>query len=661
MLRNVKIKTKIILLSALIFILLMGASSLISTKISFGILLDRIVTKEAPVNTKYIAEVFEKKIAKAITLGKIIGDNPFIHKWIQKERSEKATKKITAYFKTFMEEGLSMTFLVSNTTLDFYTQDGFFKTLSKDVERDSWYFDTLASGKKVGINIQHSETNGDLTAYVNVIMGTLSYPIGVAGVGISLTQVSKDLKNFQVSDSSVAYLISEDGGIKAHPDKSYVSEIKNIKNIPDQNYKKNAVHELLNNTSGMVTYEDISGCEKLIAFSSIPSTGWKIVIEAPKKEFGKGLDKIIRTNAMVLVVFIILLIVILNATMQTILKPINETILTLEDISEGEGDLTKRLKVSSSDEASLLSLNINKFMDKLQQMIKRIAEHTDYVNDSSSGLEKIATTLAQNSHETYENSGKVTTAAQDMTHNINMISNTLQTASENVTQVAAATEEMKVSITEIASRSSNASEITGEAVMLGEESFEQIQTLGKSALNIANVVSTITDISEQTNLLALNAAIEAARAGVVGKGFAVVANEIKALSTQTNEATEDIKSSIKGIRKTADVTISYIERVSQIINTINDIVSSIAAAVEEQSATTGELSETISNISLNLNGINGNVTEIATVSEKMTSDIDGINKSASHVSDNSMDVLKNSEGLKELSLHLKAVVDQFKV
>ncbi|PIE62045.1 MAG: hypothetical protein CSA29_00155, partial [Desulfobacterales bacterium] len=454
MLKNLKIKTKIILLSALICILLIGAASLISTKISFGILLDRIVTKEAPANTKYITEVFEKKIAKAITLGKIIGDNPFIYDWVRKKRSEDTTKKITTYFKTFMEEGLSLTFIASNTTLELYTQDGFFKTLRKDVERDSWYFDTLASGKKVGIKIQHSETKGDLTAYVNVIMGDVSHPIGVAGVGISLTQLSKDLNRFQVSDSSVAYLISEDGGIKAHPDNSYVSEIKNIKNIPDQNYKTNVVDELMNNSSGMLTYEDTNGCEKLIAFSTIPSTGWKIVIEAPKRELGKGLDKIIKSNAIVLIVFIIFLILILNIAMKMILKPINETIVTLEDISEGEGDLTKRLKVRSSDEASLLSLNINKFIDKLQQMIKRIAEHTHYVNDSSNGLANIATTLAQNSNETSEKSGKVATAAQDMTRTISMISNTLQAASDNVTQVAAATEEMRVTITEIASRSS---------------------------------------------------------------------------------------------------------------------------------------------------------------------------------------------------------------
>ncbi len=180
-------------------------------------------------------------------------------------------------------------------------------------------------------------------------------------------------------------------------------------------------------------------------------------------------------------------------------------------------------------------------------------------------------------------------------------------------------------------------------------------------MEIGKVVADITDISEQTNLLALNATIEAARAGEAGKGFAVVANEIKALSVQTNEATEDIKEKIKGIEQTTGITISGIERLSQIIDTINEIVAKIAVAVEEQAKTTTEVSENISNISLGLNDINENTAEIATVSEKMADDIGVINTRSSKMSQNSMDVLKSSEGLKQLSHDLKELVDRFKV
>ncbi len=594
-------------------------------------------------------------------MGKIIGDNPFIYEWLQEQRSEKTTAMIAEYMQKFMEEGLSTTFIVPNKTLDLYNQNGFYKTLNKDVPRDSWYFDTVSSGEKFSVNIQLSETSDELTAYVNVLIGDVKDPLGVGGVGISLTEVSRELANFKVSDSSIAYLITEKGGIKAHPDKKYISEVGNIKNISDPNYRKNVVDELLRQNSGLLEYQDKNGTEKLVAFSSIPSTGWKIVIEAPRDELSRGLDKIFVINAIVFVGFVSLVILVLNGMMRIILKPINETVTTLEDISEGEGNLTKRIKVNSRDEAGLLSLNFNRFVDKLQEMIKRIAEHTDYVSNSSDDLASIATVLAQNSQETSQNSKEVAVAADDMSHNIGGIAATLQTASENVSQVAAATEQMKTTITEIATRSADAHKQTSEAVTLGENSSEQIAALGRSMTDIGKVVADITDISEQTNLLALNATIEAARAGEAGKGFAVVANEIKALSTQTNEATEDIKEKINGIEQASRITISGIEKLSQIIYAINDIVSIIAAAVEEQSVTAKELSENISNISVGLHDINENTAAITTVSEKIANDIEGIDVRSENISERSMNVLKSSEGLKELSHNLKNLIDQFKV
>ncbi len=661
MFRNMKIKTKVIILAAFVFTLLMGTSTFINTRISLDIILDRIVSREAPIATKYITQAFEKKIIKAIALGKIIGDNPFVYQWLQQGRSEKTTATITEYSRKFIEEGLSATFIVSGSTLDLYTQDGFFKTLSRDVPRDSWYFDAVSSGEKVSINIQSSEKNGELTAYVNVIMGDINHPLGIAGVGISLAEVSRELASFKVSESSIAYLITEKGDIKAHPDTKYITETGNIKNIPDPAYRKNVVDGLLQKKSGVLDYEDENGNRKMVAFSSIPSTGWKIVIEAPQKELATGLDKIFITNAIVLAGCVFLIFLMLDLMMRFILKPINETVTALEDISGGEGDLTKRIKVSSGDEAGLLSLNFNKFSDKLQQMIKRIAGHTNSVNCSADTLLDTATVLAQNSRETSQDSQKAAAAAEEMSHNIGDIAATLQTASENIAQVAAATEQMETTIAEIASRSANAREITGEAVTVGENSSKQIEALGRSVTDIGKVVSDITDISEQTNLLALNATIEAARAGEAGKGFAVVANEIKALSTQTNEATEDIKIKIMGIEQTSEKTISGIERLSQIIENINDIVSIIAAAVEEQSVTAKELSGNISNISLGLNNINKNTAAITTVSEKMADDIGGINTRSARMSEHSANVLKSSESLKKLSHALKDLVDQFKV
>jgi methyl-accepting chemotaxis protein len=111
------------------------------------------------------------------------------------------------------------------------------------------------------------------------------------------------------------------------------------------------------------------------------------------------------------------------------------------------------------------------------------------------------------------------------------------------------------------------------------------------------VVETITEISEQVNLLALNATIEAARAGEAGKGFAVVANEIKELAKQTSAATLEIKEKIQNIQGSTDGTVKGINEISEVIRSVNEIVGTIATAVEEQSAATKEIASNIAQAS----------------------------------------------------------------
>ena len=118
--------------------------------------------------------------------------------------------------------------------------------------------------------------------------------------------------------------------------------------------------------------------------------------------------------------------------------------------------------------------------------------------------------------------------------------------------------------------------------------------LGQSSAEIGLVIKVITSIAQQTNLLALNATIEAARAGEAGKGFAVVANEVKELAKQTAKATEDISRKITAIQADTKGAVDSDRDVSGVINQINDISATIAAAVEEQSATTNEMTRNAS-------------------------------------------------------------------
>jgi len=133
--------------------------------------------------------------------------------------------------------------------------------------------------------------------------------------------------------------------------------------------------------------------------------------------------------------------------------------------------------------------------------------------------------------------------------------------------------------------------------------------LGDAAQQTGRVTEAITEISAQTNLFALNATIEATRAGAAGKGFAVVATEIKALAQQTSAATDDIRNRIDGVQSSAAASIRKIEKVSQVIDEVSQIVTTIATAIEEQAVVTKDIARNIAEASLGVQEANERISE----------------------------------------------------
>ncbi|HEY1068034.1 MAG TPA: PAS domain-containing methyl-accepting chemotaxis protein, partial [Pirellulales bacterium] len=195
-------------------------------------------------------------------------------------------------------------------------------------------------------------------------------------------------------------------------------------------------------------------------------------------------------------------------------------------------------------------------------------------------MTSVSQQLASNSEETAAQASVVSAAAEQV--------------SRNVGTVASAAEEMGASIREIAKNAHEAARVATSAVKVADKTNTTVSKLGESSVEIGNVIKVITSIAQQTNLLALNATIEAARAGEAGKGFAVVANEVKELAKQTAKATEDIGRKIEAIQSDAKSAVDAIGHIGAIIGQINDIQSTIASAVEEQTATTAEISRNVS-------------------------------------------------------------------
>jgi methyl-accepting chemotaxis protein len=277
-----------------------------------------------------------------------------------------------------------------------------------------------------------------------------------------------------------------------------------------------------------------------------------------------------------------------------------------------------------------------------EQRAQRIeAINAGFDRDAASALG----VLASAADELRNTSGQMSNNADLASKQAGAVSAAAEEASTNVQTVASAAEELSASIQEISRQVVQSSVIAGQAVTEAGQTTETMRGLSEAAQKIGEVIRLINDIASQTNLLALNATIEAARAGEAGKGFAVVASEVKSLANQTARATEDISAQVGAMRNATSAAAEAIARIDRTIGTMNEISTSIAAAMEEQGAATQEIAR--------------NVQEAARGTAEVTSNIVGLNQVVEDTGAAAVDVLTSADSLGEQAATLRARVDRF--
>ena len=294
-------------------------------------------------------------------------------------------------------------------------------------------------------------------------------------------------------------------------------------------------------------------------------------------------------------------------------------------------DLTHRVDMHSNDEFGEMTRLANAAVESMREVLRSMAEQSDSLAGASEELRVVSEHMSANAEQTAAQAHVVTAASEQV--------------SSSVQAMAASTDGLSASVREISRSTNDASEASSKAVTLAETADRAVTRLGESSAGISKIVRVINSIAEQTNLLALNATIEAARAGEAGKGFAVVANEVKDLAAETGRATQDIVRRIEAIRVDTQGAVEAIAEIRAFISKINDVQSSIAAAIEEHSATTGAIARSLSE------GVRG-TTEIS-------SNIGGVAEAARHTSSGASDAKNAATELARMAGELRRVIGQF--
>ncbi len=362
-----------------------------------------------------------------------------------------------------------------------------------------------------------------------------------------------------------------------------------------------------------------------------------------------------------LVATVVSLVVVSLIVVRSIVAPLNSTVAMLEDIAQGEGDLTRRLQVQSRDELGELAKWFNSFVEKIQHTVRKISENAASVAESSSSLSEASCTMADSAQAISSQSSALTSTATALSSNMEQMSQSTGDVSENTRTVSVAVEQMTASISEVARNAEQAARVADKAAGLARESNENVDVLGNAAHEIGKVIEVIQEIAEQTNLLALNATIEAARAGDAGKGFGVVATEVKELAKQTADATENIRDRITAIQGAIGKSVDSIGQIQAVIGEVNEVSRTIASAVEEQSLTAREISQNLANAAHASEAVSSGVADNANASQTITESINAVNQSAREAAGGAGKTQQTSEHLAILSEDLRTLVGQFRV
>ncbi|MCR8935112.1 methyl-accepting chemotaxis protein [Pseudomonas sp. A4] len=485
-----------------------------------------------------------------------------------------------------------------------------------------WYKGAESSSTSTLTEPYIDAATGQLIISIATASKKAGQSVGVVGGDLSLQSLVDTLAARDFDGMGYVFLVSADGKILVHPDKALV--MKSLKEAYPQDTPR---------ISSDFSEVSVDGKTRIVTFAPIkglPSVNWYIGLSVDKDQAFAMLSEF-RTSAVIAtVIAVAIILALLGMLIRILIQPLHVMTRAMEDIADGEGDLTKRLTIVNNDEFGVLGTAFNRFVERIHGSIREVSSATGQVNEVALRVVAASNSSMYNSDQQASRTSSVAAAINQLGAAAQEIARNAAQASNQASDARGLAEDGQ----QVVDRSIQA--MNRLSSMLSASS-SNIESLNSKTVNIGQILEVITSISQQTNLLALNAAIEAARAGEAGRGFAVVADEVRNLAHRTQESAQQVQTMIEELQVGARESVSTMsdsQRHSQ------DSVEIANLAGERLNSVTQRIGE--------IDGMNQSV---ATATEEQTAVVESINVDITEIN------TLNQEGVENLQATLRACSD----